>query len=429
MNILLVEDSQFEGQAVQKTLEREKIDSSQLAWAHTLTEALAHLTSHPVDIVLLDLNLPDAQGIDTVSRIRQTAPAVPIIVLTASDDDLLAKEALQEGAQDYIPKGYLRVYRNLLGRAMRYAIERNRMLIERRQAAERERERAAELDKAYRELKQTQAMLVQAEKMAAVGQLASGIAHEVKNPLSIILQGVTYLEQELGRTNGQQAEVIDMIKDAVKRSDKIVRGLLEFSRPTQLEAKPAQVDRVLEASLALAEKQLSVKNIRIVKEIAPSLPLVKIDENYMKQVFINLIVNAFQAMPDGGTLTIRAGTRQLTEIGRRVGRRQSDQFALGETAMVCDVVDTGIGISEEVLSKIFDPFFTTKPPGEGVGLGLPITRTIVEAHGGVVVANSQEGRGTAMRVILPIYDGLEAAAAGPRPAVDQAPHQEARHAA
>lgn len=272
-------------------------------------------------------------------------------------------------------------------------------------SAESERRRAAELDRAYRELKETQNMLVQAEKMAAIGQLASGIAHEVKNPLGIILQGVNFLEEEISQEQAQQVEVLKMIKEAVRRSDKIVRDLLKFSRQAPVEAQPCDLAAVMAEALTLVEQQLVLKNITVVREFAAGLPAVMLDDNQMKQVFINIIMNAIHAMPQGGALTLRARRQVLEERQRGVGRRATDVFHPGQVVVVGEVVDTGCGIPAESLAKVFEPFFTTKPAGEGTGLGLAITRSIIERHRGLIDIDSRVGHGTTMRIVLPLPDG------------------------
>jgi len=409
VNVLLVEDNPRDAELLREALAKQRSGTFHLEWVQTLNAAVERLAKRNVDVVLLDLILPDSQGLDTLITMHARSPWVPVVVLTSSDDDEeVALQALHEGAQDYLLKGYVQIYRNLLGRSLRYAVERHRMLKQLRDAEEQEKHvaedqqhRAEELDKAYRELERTQAMLIQAEKMAAVGQLASGIAHEVKNPLSIILQGINYLEREVLTEREQGAQILQMMREAVKRSDRIVRGLLDFSKPAPLELKASSLTRVLDASLDLVEKQLIVTNIRIVKQLGDALPEARLDDNQMKQVFINLILNAFQAMPQGGTLTINAHAKLLTEVGHHVGTRATDLFRLGETALVCELHDTGMGIPEEAVPKVFDPFFTTKPPGEGTGLGLAITRAIVEAHGGLIEIESRSGRGTMVRVMLP----------------------------
>ena len=275
-------------------------------------------------------------------------------------------------------------------------------------AAEKERKRAAELHKAYQELKGTQALLVQAEKMAAIGQLASGVAHEVKNPLGIILQGVNYLEAKISPEQTQQVEVLKMLKEAVERADRIIRDLLNFSRLSPLDFQPRSMDAVLETSLGLVEKQLTLKDIKMTRAFAPDLPRVLLDENQMKHVLINIILNAVQAMPQGGELTFRIATKPLTPDAHGAKRKAGDVFRFGQQALVCDIADTGTGIPPEVLSKVFEPFFTTKPAGVGTGLGLAICRAIVERHRGVIEITSEQGRGTTVTITLPVPDGAVA---------------------
>jgi PAS domain S-box-containing protein len=289
-------------------------------------------------------------------------------------------------------------------------------ITERKRAEQREKElaaaaaaaaaaqkRAEELDQAYKKLKQTQAMLVQVEKMAVVGQLAAGVAHELKNPLGIINEGVIYFDRELDQDHGRHAAVLRMMEEAIVRADKIIHGLLNFSKPAQLELKPMAINQVIETTLDLVHKPLAAKNVRITKEFDPDLPLVMIDENQIKQVFVNLFLNALQAMPNGGRLSIRCYPGTLTEPVVSIGSPATGARRPGETTLVCEVRDTGIGIPKEQVSKVFDPFFTTKPPGQGVGLGLSITKSIAEHHGGTIRIESEPGQGTTVIMTLPVW--------------------------
>ncbi|MBI3011566.1 MAG: response regulator [Candidatus Omnitrophica bacterium] len=512
INVLLIEDDPQDARLMQEALGDTAHTLFAIEWVDRVSKGLERLARGGIDLILTDLQLPDSQGLETVAKVHAQAEGVPIIVLTALDDEGMAIKALQKGVQDYLVKRYIKVYPNLLVRSMRYAIERRREegelirlasfleqspdpiletdgtgvitylnraartqftdlfgsaathpvlwglkdvaerlqrsgaksltrevpyrvriyeqhisyypqsnlirsylidITERKQMEQRERElaaaaaaaerkRAAELDEAYQELKRTQAMLIQAEKMAAVGQLASGIAHEVRNPLGIILQCVNYLEPELQSRGAQQTEILQVIREAVMTSDKIIRGLLDFSRPTPLELKPTSIASVIDASLALVQAQAAEKGIHLMKDVADDVPLVLLDENQMQQVLINLILNAFAAMPAGGRLSIRSYLRRLAEPGRRIGLRSADAFRPGQTVLVCEVEDTGTGIPKEILPKVFHPFFTTKPPGEGIGLGLTITAAIVEGHGGTIALESEEGKGTKAVITLPV---------------------------
>ena len=295
-------------------------------------------------------------------------------------------------------------------------------------AAAAEKQRAEELQKAYRELQQTQTMLIQSEKMAAIGQLASGAAHEVRNPLNIILMGVEYLDRILTPHGASQAETLASMREAVKRANKIIRGMLDFSRPAPLQLQPVAMASVIETVLGLVGQQGLMHKVEVTKEIAAEMPPVLIDRDQIGQVLLNLILNAFQAMPDGGRLTIRVLSTVLSERELGVGRRSNDMFKLGDRVVVCEVTDTGVGIPPANLSKIFDPFFTSKPPGEGTGLGLTISRVIVEQHQGVMTVASEEGRGTTVRLVLPVAAQAEAkrrADVADDPARAVAPHAEA----
>ena len=263
------------------------------------------------------------------------------------------------------------------------------------------KQRTAELETSYQELKETESMLVQSEKMAAVGQLASGIAHEVKNPLAVITQGIAYLEKAAIPDKERWAEILNMIKDAINRSDKIVRGLLGFARPSTSQLQPRSIKEVIDSALGLIRHQLIENKIELSEQIAPNLPLVIIDDNQIVQVLVNLILNSMNAMPDGGKITLKIYTRKITKLRPHVGRRAADYFKPGQTALICEIADTGRGIDEEDATKIFDPFYTSRSPG-GTGLGLTITKSILEAHKGILDIESRKDKGTKATIILPI---------------------------
>ena len=284
-------------------------------------------------------------------------------------------------------------------RALRRALE---------ASAASEKQRAEQLRRAYEELKQTQAMLIHSEKMAAIGQLASGAAHEVRNPLNIILMGAEYLERLLAPQGSGHTETLTSMKDAVKRANKIIRGMLDFSRPTQLQLQPVAMASVMDTVLELVGQQGLMQKVEVAKDMAPHLPSVLVDKDQMEQVLLNLVLNAFQAMPNGGRVTLRCLSRRLSSGEPGVGWRSSDPFRPGSTVVMCEVADTGVGISKAHLTKIFDPFFTSKPPGQGTGLGLTISRVIVEQHQGLLTVDSEEGRGTTVRLILPVASEAEA---------------------
>ena len=244
---------------------------------------------------------------------------------------------------------------------------------------------------ASEQLRSIQLQLIEAEKMKSIGRLAAGVAHEVKNPLAIITMGVDYME---GLPDGDPnaREILKEMRAAVKRADNVIRGLLDFSAPRRLEVSPARLTEILDRSLLLVRGEMTGKPYRVITDFAPGLPELRIDPMKIEQVFVNLVTNAIHAMPDGGTLTVRVYTKQLTGIGENLAGTASEAFHVGDRVVVAEIDDTGAGIPEAKLGKIFDPFYTTKPTGKGTGLGLTVTRSIIDLHGGTIeITNRPEG--------------------------------------
>jgi len=249
-----------------------------------------------------------------------------------------------------------------------------------------------DLERSLAELKQTQLQLIEAVKMETVGRLAAGVAHEVKNPLATILMGIEYLTRHLPPDGNNRGLVLQDMRHAVKRADAVVRGLLDFSTSKSLELNVEDVHAVIEQALALVNIQLTKFHITVVKQLAAELPPVRVDRQKMEQVFVNLFLNAIQAMPDGGALTVRTASQELAHSSPEAGSRIGSPFHFGETVVIVEIDDSGTGIPKDKLSKVFDPFFTTKPTGQGTGLGLTVTRNIIELHGGAIeVRNRAEG--------------------------------------
>ncbi len=242
-----------------------------------------------------------------------------------------------------------------------------------------------ELARAYDDLRQKQEMILAQEKMASIGMLAAGVAHEIKNPLAVILQGLDYLQTTL-RANRLQKESLVRLNQAVLHADRIVQGLLRFARQTPVAPVRQDIRKLLDDSLMLTEHELHAKNIALAREYPPDLPGLSVDGNQLKQVFVNLIMNAIEAMPARGALTVRAEEVENSE---------------GNRAVRISFRDTGQGIPADRLSKIFDPFYTTKAVGN-TGLGLSVSKGIIDMHRGIIYAESEKGKGTTMVVQLPV---------------------------
>jgi PAS domain S-box-containing protein len=262
------------------------------------------------------------------------------------------------------------------------------------------RKALADLKQSHEQLKTTQLQLIQAEKMDSVGTLAAGVAHEVKNPLQILLMGISYLSRNVDTSHEGVAMTLGEMRNAIKRADTIIRGLLEFSASYQPVVKDEDLNSIIDSSLWLVKYELSKTPTELVREFAPDLPPLKLDKNKLQQVFINIIMNSLHEMPEGGKLIIRTSRKRLSEIAHEMGERGLGHFRSGETVnfprgdsvVVAEVEDSGKGIPPEKLTKIFDPFFTTKPIGKGTGLGLTVVKNIIELHGGGIdIRNRPEG--------------------------------------
>jgi PAS domain S-box-containing protein len=259
----------------------------------------------------------------------------------------------------------------------------------------------AALRKSNEDLKAAQMQLIQAEKMESIGTLAAGVAHEVKNPLAILQMGINYLAKKNQSGDDNVAMVLQEMKEAITRADSIMRGLLDFAASKQLAVKPEDFNQLILDTLKMVRHELNKNRIEVVKDLAEPLPKVAVDKTQIQQVFVNLFVNAIHAMPQGGRLSVRTYAKQMTETTHHEGSRKADHFWVGDTAVVAEVEDTGTGIPQGLLSKIFDPFFTTKPTGVGTGLGLPVSRKIIELHGGAIdIKNKPEGGGVRVTVLL-----------------------------
>jgi signal transduction histidine kinase len=223
--------------------------------------------------------------------------------------------------------------------------------------------------------------------------MAAGVAHEVQNPLQILLMSLDYLAQRMTGTQDTVLDgVIDDMRHAAKRADTIIRGLLEFSHSDKLELKPQDLNTLIEKALLLVGHHLAVNHVKLQTDLGAGLPVLALDGVKIEQVFVNLFTNASDAMPKGGTLTVRTFQERLTETRRDPGSREAGHFYAGDTVVVVEVEDTGGGIPLEVLRKIFDPFFTTKSTGKGTGLGLAIVKRILELHSGSIeIRNRKEG--------------------------------------
>jgi len=248
-----------------------------------------------------------------------------------------------------------------------------------------------------RALRQAEAETVRGEKLASVGLLAAGVAHELNNPLTGILTFSTLLRKKLP-DGSPDAEDLDLVINETKRSAAIIRRLLDFAREKAPEKKFTDLNRLIEDTVRIVEKPAHLRDIRIELDLDRNLPPVWVDANMIEQVIMNMLVNAQQAIEEEGSVTVC--TRRAPAL------KSPEQGAKPVPMVVISISDTGCGIPESDMKRIFDPFFSSKEVGKGTGLGLSVSHGIVDAHGGLIEVESTVGKGSTFRVYLP----LEAAA-------------------
>jgi PAS domain S-box-containing protein len=273
-------------------------------------------------------------------------------------------------------------------------------ITEKKRAEEQLRKANEELLRSHQELKSAQLQLIQAAKMESVGTLAAGVAHEVKNPLAILTMGINYLQRNIKDPDDNLTLVIREMHDAVGRADKVTLELLDFSAARQLDRQRENVNALLEQTLVLLRHTLNERRITLDTRFQEGLPEVAVEKRQIQQVFVNILMNAVQALEGGGRITISTEAQRLSRSMHSEGARSGDQMFIGENVVVTTFEDNGPGIPEENLAKIFDPFFTTKPTGIGTGLGLPVSKKIVELHGGAIEISNKVGGGARVAVTL-----------------------------
>jgi two-component system NtrC family sensor kinase len=238
--------------------------------------------------------------------------------------------------------------------------------------------------------------LIRSEKMASLGQLAASVVHEVNNPLAGIMVYVKLFLKKLQsgtlQSEGTEEQLLKMQKE-LERTTRIIRNLLDFARQSEPTMAETNINKVVEAALLLVGNQINLENIDLEKKLDPELPQVLADFDKIQQVLINIMLNAIQAMPDGGKLTIGTSVAEDVKINKEI-----------KNTVRIDITDTGVGIPQENLNKLFTPFFTTKEKGKGVGLGLSVVHGIIEKHNGKIEVASTPDEGTTFRIYLEVTD-------------------------
>jgi two-component system, cell cycle sensor histidine kinase and response regulator CckA len=516
VTVLLVEDNLAEARLLQEFLKGTTVGRFQLVHKKRLQEAIIHLETDRVDVILLDLTLPDSQGLESLDALIRQFPNLPIVVLTNTNNDELAVEAVRHGAQDYLFKRL--VNQDNLVRSVRYALERKQASEALREANEaleaRVQARTAELATANQKLmqqaallditadaivvtaldyrilfwnkgaerlygwsrsellgrnaidqlhpvetlpiarsalqqhlletghwqselqqitksqqpvlvqsrwtlvhdeagqpqsilivntditekKQLEAQFLQAQRLESLGTLASGIAHDLNNILTPILAIAKLLPLKLPDLSERDQQMIKTLETSAQCGTNLVKQILLFARGGENERTPLEVGQVL-TDIETIVQHTFPKTIEFHTHIAPNLWVISADATQLHQVLMNLCVNARDAMPDGGALSISVNNFYINE---EFSRKHLDAHV--GPYVVLTVADTGTGMAAATLSRIFDPFFTTKEIGKGTGLGLSAVLGITKSHGGFVTVQSEVGQGSQFQVYLPAIE-------------------------
>jgi signal transduction histidine kinase len=351
-------------------------------------EALPILERESVSVIVSDQKMPNMSGAEFLSHVKGKYPDIIRILLTGFRDYETVEQAINQAeCYRFIPKPW---NDHDLRMTLRSAVEKydltaeNRRLLKLTEAQNRElTELNAKLERKVAE--RTQA-LIQSEKLAAVGLLAGGVAHEINNPMAGILALTQILLKETP-PNSRLATDLKKIEQLTYRCETIVQEILDFSRDASREGKDlVDLNEVIEKSLTFVTFQCKEFRVQVEKDLAPNLPRVRGNQNQLQQVLLNLMTNACHAMATGGRMLL--ATRSAPDRGR----------------VELLVADTGCGIPPEELPRVFDPFFTTKRKGQGTGLGLSISYKIVEEHQGTMQVQSQPGEGSLFTVSIPVAE-------------------------
>lgn len=520
INILLIEDNPGDAELIGAMLAEAKQMSFELEWRDTLSAGMKRLSSGGIDLVLLDLVLPDSAGLDTLRRLLTAAPTAQVVVVfSGQTDEQIAFQALQQGAQDYLIKG--RVDSSALVRSIRYAMERSQALEALRRAhaelEKRVRERTEELVKANEALRDSQYLLEgimdnsnaviftknvdgrfllinrrfeqlfhvsrasvvgmtdydlfpkeradafrafdqqvlacgkvmeseelvphddglhtyisikaplfdktgtpyavcgiatditewkrlqeqlrQSQKMEAIGRLAGGVAHDFNNLLAIIIGYGELLRSALSN-HPSLLEKAEQITKAAGQAGAVTRKLLTFSRRDMPQPQPIHLNELL-SDLGSMLRSVVSEDIELKIQAGSGVGLIRSEPSQIEQVILNLVINACDAMPQGGKLTLLTERKFVDEEQARARNVQSGQY------VHLAVTDTGCGMDIETQARIFEPFFTTKEEGKGTGLGLATVYGTIQQAGGFITVQSQLGQGATFHVHLPQIEATE----------------------
>jgi signal transduction histidine kinase len=332
-----------------------------------------------LDVAVIDINLPGKSGIQLLQKLSGAQTYLPVIMITGEPNMSVIPEIIRAGAYDFIAKPITKdVLLNVVGRAA----EKKRLTDDKRRLEQEIKKYAEELelrvDERTAEVIETHKRLVAQERIAALGRAAAQVAHEVKNPLAGLLLYSLHLKEKSSNFSESQTYLVDKIVDTIRHLNSRVEQILGFARPVSLALYSEDLNQILTDILELLRPQLEANRVEVRLSIGEQPTYAMLDGSSMRGALMNLMLNAIEAMPDGGILSIAVN--------------QSDEM------LRLEIADTGHGIGEDEVKKIFEPFYTTKE--QGLGLGMPYAKKIIDQHGGTMSLSSQPGKGTTISIML-----------------------------
>ena len=374
-NVLLVDDEPSLRLTMSEFLKR----AGYGVFAAANYESAAMVAAESIDVAVVDINLPGKSGIELLQKLCGERIYIPVIMITGEPNLSVIPEIVRAGAYDFIAKP---IIKDVLLNAVARAVETKRLTDEKRRLEQEIKRYAEELemrvDERTAELVATHQRLVHQERVAALGRAAAEVAHEVKNPLAGLLLYSLHLRDMLEKPSPQVA-LVDKIVDTINHLNRRIEHILGFARPLSLTAHSGNLNQIINDILELLRSQVTANKIEVRLSLDEQNASWMIDESSMRGALMNLIVNAIEAMAEGGTLSIDSKWTEET--------------------LQLEITDTGSGIADDQIKKIFEPFYTTKE--QGLGLGMPYAKKIIEEHGGSVSLTTKSGEGTTVRITLP----------------------------